>query len=159
MTDAENREDGSTALAPRPTGQPGFRVSTPTMVWAGRVLSGLFALFMLTASIPPKLLGMPVAEEMMVQLGWPAGYALRIGLIELACLVLYLVPRTSLLGAVLMTGLLGGAMATQLRVESPLFSHILFSLYLGLFMWGGLWLRNPRIRTLLPVVLGAAEKH
>lgn len=134
-------------------------MNTHPLTWTGRAMTGLFALFMLTASIPPKLLGMPVAEETMAQLGWPAGYALTIGLIELACLVLYLVPRTSFLGAVLMTGLLGGAMATQMRVESPLFSHILFSLYLGLFMWGGLWLRNARLKTLFPFVLGAAEKN
>ncbi len=122
------------------------------MLWTGRVLTGLFALFMLGASVTPKLLRMPVAEETMAQLGWPAGYAFMIGLIELACLALYLVPRTALLGAILMMGLLGGAMATQIRAGSPLFSHILFSLYLGLFMWGGLWLRDGRLRALFPVV-------
>lgn len=122
------------------------------MRWAGRVLTALFALFLLSASIPPKLLGMPIAEETMAQLGWPPGYAFALGVLELTCLVLYLVPRTSLLGAVLMTGLLGGAMATQVRAGNPLFSHILFSLYLGLFMWGGLWLRSPRLRALFPVV-------
>lgn len=127
-------------------------MNTSAMLWTGRVLTGLFALFMLGASIAPKLLGMPVAEETMAQLGWPAGYAFPIGLVELTCLVLYLVPRTSLLGAVLMMGLLGGAMATQIRVENPLFSHVLFSIYLGLFMWGGLWLRDQRLRGLLPVV-------
>lgn len=127
-------------------------MNTPVTLWTGRVLSGLFALFMLGASIAPKLLGMPVAEETMAKLGWPSGYAFIIGLIELACVVLYLIPRTSVLGAVLMTGLLGGAMATQIRVDNPLFSHVLFSLYLGLFMWGGLWLRNQRVRTLFPIL-------
>jgi hypothetical protein len=120
------------------------------MVWTGRVLTGLFALFMLGASIAPKLLGMPVAAQTMVALGWKADYVLMIGLMELAFLALYLVPRTSFLGAVLMTGLLGGAMATQVRVESPLLSHELFSLYLGLFMWGGLWLRDPALRAQFP---------
>lgn len=120
-------------------------------VWTGRTLTALFALFMLGASIAPKLLGMPVAEQTMAQLGWPPGYVLMIGLIELGCLVLYLIPRTSLLGAVLMMGLLGGAMATQIRAESPLFSHILFSIYLGLFMWGGLYLRDARLRALFPI--------
>jgi hypothetical protein len=119
-------------------------------VWTGRVLTALFALFMLGASVAPKLLGMPIAEETMAQLGWPPGWAFRIGLIELTCLVLYLIPRTSLLGAVLFMGLLGGAMATQIRAESPLYSHILFSLYLGLFMWGGLWLRDEKLRALFP---------
>jgi hypothetical protein len=126
-------------------------MSPSAMLWTGRVLTALFALFMLGASIAPKLLGMPVTEEIMAQLGWPAGYVLMIGIIELTCLVLYLVPRTSLLGAILMMGLLGGAMATQIRAQSPLFSHVLFSIYLGLFMWGGLWLREPRLRALFPV--------
>lgn len=124
--------------------------TTPAMLWTGRVLTGLFALFMLGASIAPKLLGLPVAEETMAQLGWPAGHALMIGVFELAFLVLYLIPQTRILGAVLMMALLGGAMATQIRAGSPLFSHILFSVYLGLFMWGGLWLRDPRLRALFP---------
>ena len=118
---------------------------------AGWVLTGLYALFLLGASVTPKLLMLPVAEDTMAQLGWPPGYAFAIGLIELACVLLYLWPRTSLFGAVLTMGLLGGAMATQIRAESPLFSHILFSLYLGLFLWGGLWLRDPAVRKLFPV--------
>ena len=122
-----------------------------TSLWTGRILTGLFAVFILGASVAPKLLHMPIAEEIMAQLGWPAGFAFMIGLIELGCLILYLIPRTSVLGAVLMMGLLGGAMATQIRAGSPLFSHILFSIYLGLFMWGGLWLRNPQLRALFPV--------
>jgi hypothetical protein len=122
-----------------------------TKLWIGRALTGAFALFMLGASIAPKLLRLPIAEETMAQLGWPPGYAFFIGLVEFVCLVLYLVPRTSVLGAVLMMGLLGGAMATQIRIGSPLFSHILFSLYLGLFMWGGLWLRDSRLRALFPI--------
>jgi len=127
-------------------------MNSPQTLWVGRVLTGLFALFMLGASIAPKLLQLPVAEETMAELGWPSGYALMIGFIELACLVLYLIPRTSVLGGVLMMGLLGGAMASQIRAGSPLFSHILFSVYLGLFMWGGLWFRDPRLRALFPVV-------
>ncbi|WP_447754133.1 DoxX family protein [Sphingopyxis fribergensis] len=125
-------------------------MNTKAMTRTGWVLTGLYALFMLGASVTPKLVQMPVAEESMAQLGWPAGYALTIGVIELTLVILYLIPRTSVLGAVLTMALLGGAMATQIRAESPLFSHILFSLYLGLFMWGGLWLRNPRLRALFP---------
>lgn len=125
---------------------------TSLMVPAGYTLTGLFAAFLLIASIAPKLIGASVATESMAALGWPVGHTLMIGLVELGCLALYLVPRTSLLGAVLMTGLLGGAMATQLRVGNPLFSHVLFSVYLGLFMWGGLWLRAPWLRALFPVV-------
>lgn len=125
-----------------------------TLLWIGRALTTVFALFILVASVAPKLVEAEVARDSMVQLGWPEGHVLTIGLIELTCLVLYLVPRTSLVGAVLMTGLLGGAMATQIRVENPLFSHVLFGVYLGLFMWGGLWLRDPALRALFPFRLG-----
>jgi hypothetical protein len=125
------------------------------MVWTGRVLTALFALFMLGASIAPKLLGLPVAAETLAALGWSPDYALAIGLIELGCLLLYVFPRTGVLGAVLMTGLLGGAMATQVRVGNPLFSHQLFSLYLGLLMWGGLWLRDLQLQALFPWRKGA----
>jgi uncharacterized membrane protein (DUF485 family) len=127
-----------------------FKMTDHMMLITGRVLTGIFAIFMLVASIAPKFLGAKVATDTLVQLGWPASATLMIGMIELICLILYLMPRTSVLGAVLMMGLLGGAMATQIRVGSPLFSHILFSLYLGLFMWGGLWLRDPALRTLFP---------
>lgn len=121
------------------------------VLWTGRVLSGLFVLFMLTASIGPKLLGARVARDSLAELGWSPSHVLLIGLIELACVLLYLFPKTSVLGAVLMTALLGGAMATQLRVENPLLSHILFGVYLGLFMWGGLWLRDANLRGLFPL--------
>jgi hypothetical protein len=87
----------------------------------------------------------------MTQLGWPTKYTLFIGIIELIGTILYAIPRTAVLGAVLLMGLLGGAMATQIRIENPLFSHILFSLYLGLFMWGGLWLRDPKLRAVFPI--------
>lgn len=125
-------------------------MSQTTMTRIGWVLSGLFALFMLGASIAPKLAGAAVATDTMRQLGWPDGYVLMIGVIELVCVLLYLFPKTNVLGAILMMGLLGGAMATQIRAGSPLFSHILFSIYLGLFMWGGLWLRDPALRALFP---------
>ncbi len=119
-------------------------------VWIGRVLSGLFALFILGASAAPKLMGMPIAEEIMAGLGWPPGYAFPIGVLELTLTLLYLYRPTSVLGAVLFMGLFGGAMATNLRADQPLFSHVLFSIYLALFMWGGLWLRDERLRALFP---------
>ena len=120
------------------------------MAIAGWILSGLFVLFMLGASVTPKLFGMQVAGDTMRQLGWPDGYVLMIGIIELVLVLLYLFPKTSVLGAVLMMALLGGAMATQIRVGNPLLSHQLFSIYLGLFMWGGLWLRDPALRAVFP---------
>ena len=121
--------------------------------WArtGWTLTALFALFMLGGSVAPKLLGMPVAAETLEALGWSAGNVMLIGLLELAFVLLYLFPRTSVLGAVLMTGLLGGAMAAHVRVGSPLLSHTLFGIYLALFMWGGLWLRSPALRALFPI--------
>lgn len=116
----------------------------------GYVLSGLFVLFMLGASVTPKLLGMAVADETMAALGWPPGYVLPIGILELTLTLLYIYPRTNVLASILFMGLLGGAMATQIRAGSPLFSHQLFSVYLGLVMWGGLWLRDPKLRALFP---------
>jgi hypothetical protein len=122
------------------------------MVWTGRVLSALFVLFMLGASIAPKIfMAQTAAAPIMDTLGWPMKYLLLIAAIELTCTVLYIIPRTSLLGAVLTTALLGGAIATQLRVESPLFSHTLFGVYLGLVMWGGLWLRDASLRAAFPI--------
>lgn len=126
--------------------------SIPASVWTGRVLSGLFIVFMLGASVAPKLLGLDVATQTLAELGWPTRYVLMIGLFELIFTLLYAIPRTSVLGAVLMTALLGGALATRIRVGSPLFSHTLFSIYLALFMWGGLWLRSPALRALFPIV-------
>ena len=120
------------------------------IVWVGRVLSGLFALFMLGASAFPKLSGMPIADQIMHDLGWPPGYVLPIGLLELTLTLLYIYRPTSVLAAVLFMGLFGGAMATHIRAGSPLFSHQLFSIYLGLFMWGGLWLRDEKLRALFP---------
>ena len=122
------------------------------MTRTGWALTVLFALFMLGASALPKLAGMSAAHDVMAEIGWPADKTLVIGLFELAFTLLYLWPRTRVTGAVLMTALLGGALAARLRVDSPLLSHTLFSLYLALFMWGGLWLRDPRLRALFPLV-------
>lgn len=127
-------------------------MSQTTLARIGWGLSGLFALFMLGASVAPKLVGMPVAQETMAALGWPDAPLLLIGVLELACTLLYLWNRTALLGAVLMMAILGGAMVTQIRAGSPLASHTLFSLYLGVVMWAGLWLRSPALRALFPFV-------
>ncbi|WP_196259190.1 DoxX family protein [Pelagibacterium limicola] len=121
------------------------------MIIAGWVMSGLLALFMLGASAAPKLMGSSLALEPLEIVGWPAKYVLLIGLIEVATIVLFLIPRTALLGAVLFTALLGAALAANLRVDNPLFSHTLFSVYLGVFAWVALWLREPRIRDVFPL--------
>ncbi|ODT50681.1 MAG: polyhydroxyalkanoate depolymerase [Devosia sp. 63-57] len=107
---------------------------------------------MLGASVTPKLLQMDVALEPLAVVGWPAKYLVLIGVIELVCVVLFLIPRTALLGAVLFTGLLGAALAANLRVDNPLFSHTLFSLYLGGATWMALWLRESRVRDVFPLV-------
>ena len=120
-------------------------------VTIGRVLSALAILF-LTFDVAIKLVQAPVVGETMAQLGYPRDLGLPIGIVELVCLVLYIVPRTAMLGAILWTAVFGGAIATHIRVDSPLFSHVLFGVYLGLLVWGGLYLRNPRVRELLPVV-------
>lgn len=124
--------------------------SERTLSWIGCAMSGAVALFLLVASAAPKLTGAQVATDSLAALGWPAGYSFLIGVIELVCVILYLIPRTSVLGAVLAMGLLGGAMATQARVENPVVSHVLFGVYLGVLMWGGLWLRDPRLRAVFP---------
>lgn len=125
-------------------------MSETTMSRIGYALSGLFVLFMLGASAAPKLLGLAVADDTMAALGWPPGHALPIGILELVLTLLYIYPRTNVLAAILFMGLFGGAMATQIRVGNPLFSHELFAVYLGLLMWGGLWLRDPKLRALFP---------
>lgn len=115
-------------------------------------LSGLFALFMIFASALPKLAGMAVASDIMVQLGWPDAPLVLIGGLEAGLAALYLIPATSVLAAALLMALLGGALATNLQGHAALFSHTLFSVYLGVWLWGGLILRDPRVRAVFPLV-------
>jgi hypothetical protein len=124
--------------------------STPAaMRWTGRVISGLMGLAM-AASAVMKFSGSPDVAKGMDHLGWPDKYATGLGITELICAVLYLIPQTAVLGAILLTGYLGGAMASHVRIGSPLFTHTLFGLYLGLMVWGGLWLRDRNLQTLIP---------
>ena len=117
-----------------------------TMKKTGWILTGLVVAFLLIASVAPKLMGAAPAVESMNSIGWPVRHLLLIGIIELVCTVLFALPRTGPLGAVLTTGLLGGAIASQLRAGSPLFSHTLFGVYLGLALWLALYLRDPAFR-------------
>ncbi len=118
-----------------------------TGVWAGRIISALVVLFMLFDS-GIKVMQLAPAVEGTVRLGYPAGVVLPLGIALLACTILYAIPRMSVLGAILLTGYLGGATATQVRVEDPWF---LFPVGIGVLVWGGLYLRDARLRALIPV--------
>jgi hypothetical protein len=119
-------------------------------IWAGRIMSGLVILFLVFDGAI-KLIPLDVVVETSEQLGIPGDLARTLGVLTLACTLLYAIPRTSVLGAILLTGYLGGAIATHLRVGSPVFSHLLFGVYLGLMVWGGLYLRDARLRALIPL--------
>jgi hypothetical protein len=112
-------------------------------------LTGLVATFLAFDTVL-KVLQLAPAMQGTTELGYPASSVLVIGVIELVCLVLYLVPHTSVLGALMMTGYLGGAIATHVRIGSPLVSHTLFPIYVAVMVWGGLYLRESRLRALLP---------
>ena len=119
-------------------------------LWAARIMSGLPALFLLVDAVGKLVRPAPVVEGTL-QLGYPESVILGLGIVLLACTVLYIIPRTAILGAILLTGYLGGAVATHVRVGSPLFSHILFPVYLGVLIWGGLYLRDERLRAMFPL--------
>ena len=124
--------------------------SGKVMRWAGWGLTGLFTAFMIfDAGI--KLMRHPMVEKTSAELHLPVGSGFGIGLMEAAILALYLFPRTSVLGAVLVTALMGGTAGVHLVNGNPLFSHLLFGPYLAVFAWGGLWLRDARLRELFPI--------
>jgi hypothetical protein len=120
-------------------------------IWAGRVLSGLVIAFLLLDGAM-KLVTAQVVLDTMKELGWPSDVstARMLGLLTLGSAMLYAIPRTAMLGAILATAYLGGAVATHVRIGNPLFSHVLFGVYLGVMLWGGLWLRDPRVRAMIP---------
>ena len=121
--------------------------ASKTMLWVGRVISALMIVFMLIdAGI--KILKLPAAVEGTVRLGYPASTVLPIGVIALVCVLLYGIPRTSILGAILLTGYFGGATATQVRVQDAWY---FFPPVLGVLIWVGLYLRDDRLRTLIPL--------
>ena len=124
--------------------------SARTAATVGHVCTGLVALFLAFDTVL-KVLRLGPAVEGTIALGYPADSVHWIGIIELVCLVLYLVPRTSVLGGLLLTGYLGGAVATHVRISNPLFTHTLFPIYVALVLWGGLYLREKRLRALVPL--------
>lgn len=126
---------------------PAAPTSAPSP-WAGRVLTALPVLFLIFDG-GAKLASPPPVLEAFDRMGMPGHLAPGVGALELSCLALYLVPRTAPLGAVLLTGFLGGAIASHVRIGDPLLSHTLFPLYVGALLWAGLFLRDARVRALV----------
>lgn len=120
-------------------------------IWTSRIMSGLVILFMLADSIFKFIQPAEVIQGT-IDLGYQPHHIAIIGALGFLSTILYIIPRTAVLGAILLTGYWGGAMATHLRLDNPLFSHILFSVYLGILAWGGLWLRDERVRKIIPFV-------
>jgi DoxX-like protein len=132
--------------------QSGIRAGpvSKKMLWAGRIMSAVAVLFLLFDSVI-KLMAIAPVVDSFTQLGYPVRLAPAIGIVELVCIVVYVIPRTSILGAILLSGYLGGAVATHVRVGSPLLTHVLFPLYVAALLWGGLYLRDDRLRALIPL--------
>lgn len=119
-------------------------------LWTGRILSGLVIAFLLFDGAI-KLIPLDIVVQTSQELGIPIHLARTLGVLTLAGTILYAFPRTSVLGAILLTGYLGGAIYTHLRAGSPFLTHTLFGVYLGVLIWGGLWLRDDRVRALIPL--------
>jgi hypothetical protein len=119
-------------------------------LWTSRVMSGLVILFMLFDSIGKFFKPEPVLEATL-KLGYSEHHLVVIGILGLLSIVLYAIPRTTFLGAVLLTGYFGGAIATHVRLDDPLFSHTLFPVYLAILAWGGIWLRHKTVREMIPI--------
>jgi DoxX-like family len=135
-----------------PTIRFDFMSKAAMSVWAGRVISILAIAFLALDGVM-KLIQPKVVIDATAGIGWPADpqTLATLGIVLLVSTVLYAFPRTSVLGAILLTGYLGGAVASHVRHEDPLFTHDLFGLYLSVLVWGGLWLRDARVRALLPL--------
>lgn len=117
---------------------------------AGYILSGLGAAFLLMDAVM-KLMRLPVVMQGTTQVGYPASVVFPLGLVLAICVAIYLIPRTSVIGAILLTGYLGGAVATHVRLGNPLFTHILSPTYFAAALWLGLWLRDARLRQIVPL--------
>ena len=125
-------------------------VERRSTVWTGRTLTAVAVLFLIFDATV-KLLQLTPAVDATAQLGFKASVLVPLGIIEALCLAAYLVPQTSVAGAILWTGYLGGAVAVQLRVGNPLFSNVLFPVYVAALLWGGLWLRRAQLRAVVPL--------
>jgi hypothetical protein len=135
----------------------GRTASSKAARWGGRVMCGLPALFLLVYGAMKLVKPAPVVTAT-VELGYPESVIVPLGVVLLASTVLYLVPRTAVLGAILLTAYLGGAVATHLRVGNPMLTHTLFPVFFGALLWGGLYLRDARLRALLPLRTSAGSR-
>ncbi len=124
--------------------------TSKNMLLTGRILSALPALFLLLDAVGKLFKPQPVVTGTL-ELGYGESVILPLGVVLLVSTILYLVPQTAIFGAILLTGYLGGAVATHVRVGNPLFTHTLFPVYLGVLLWAGLYLRDARLRALLPL--------
>jgi hypothetical protein len=127
-----------------------YAAPSKPQLWTARILTGLAFAFLLMDTVM-KVLQLSPAVQGTIALGFPASAVLVIGLLELVCITLFIIPRTSVLGAILLTGYLGGAIASQVRIGAPLLTHILFPTYVAALCWVGLYLRDDRLRSLVPL--------
>ena len=131
------------------SGNPAAPISKKRL-WAGRIISTLVVLFLLFDAVA-KLMWIAPVLQAFARLGYPESLVFGIGLLELVCVVLYVIPRTSILGAIILTGYLGGAIAIQLPTGNSLFGEVLFPVYVAVMLWGGIYLRDERLRSLVPL--------
>jgi hypothetical protein len=124
--------------------------SSKTALWAGRIMSGFTVLFMLFDGISKLAMEHHVVEAT-TNIGYPQEVIRPLGIALLVCTILYAIPRTAIFGAIFLTGYLGGAVASKVRIEDPIFSSVLFGVYFGILAWGGLYLRDERLRSLIPL--------
>jgi hypothetical protein len=128
-------------------------IASRSMLWIGWIMSGIVVLFLLFDGITKLIMIDPVVDAT-IRIGFPLDVIRPLGIVCLACAILYAIPRTSILGAILLTGFLGGAVASKVRLEDPLFSQVLFGVYVGVLAWAGLYLRDGRLRSLIPLRRG-----
>jgi hypothetical protein len=127
--------------------------SPPWIRRSGWGMSGLMILFMAFDGVSKLALERHVVEAT-TKIGYPVSLIQPIGIVGLLCTILYAIPRSSILGAILLTGYLGGAVASKMRIEDPLFGSVLFGVYFGILIWGGLYLRDTKLRALFPLRCG-----
>ena len=127
-----------------------METTSKTALIVGKIMSWFVILFLLFDAVIKFIKPAPVIQSTMHELGYQEHHIMIHAFLGLIPTLLYAIPRTSILGAVLLTAHLGGAIASHLRVDNPLFSHTLFPVYTAIIMWGGIWLREPRLRNILP---------